>query len=174
MIQNHYHQHYLLHHLSDMFRITSPQLWRGLLQNKITKHAPKMQEINSTRNKFWQIEKTIGVKYHDCSLPAIKNAFHGGKFTKSNPNIGGSNIRIGKRHGAQTNGRSAIRNFKPVTTREVDTINVYLNYCGYTNTGEPMKGVNPVEKFSEKVIKIESDGMHTGFVMLVAGDYRNV
>jgi len=140
-----------------------------LIQNKYAKHAPKVQGVNNERNKFFQVNKPIAVKYHDSSIPSIKNAFLMKDFSESNPNTGGSNIRVGKRTGVQFNGRSAIRKFKKVSTREVDPLTVYLNYCGYTNSGIPRK--DAIKTFSEKIIKIESDGLHTGYVMLVAGNY---
>lgn len=152
-----------------MFRATRSNFWKGLIQNKYSKHAPKIQGVNNERNKFFQVNKPIAVKYHDSSIPAIKNAFHMRGFSESNPNTGGSNIRVGKRTGVQFNGRSAIRKFKRVSTREVDPLTVYLNYCGYTNNGKAR--ADAVKTFSEKIIKIESDGLHTGYVMLVAGNY---
>ena len=121
-----------------MFRLSNHKLWKGLMQNKIARHAPK---IHTNKNQFFNLNKQVNVKYHNASIPQIKNAFHMSAFTNSNPNIGGSNIRVGKRTGAQYNGRSAIRKFKKVQTREVDPLTVYLPFVGYKNDGRPKRRV---------------------------------
>jgi len=156
--------------------------WKGLLQAKAVQYTAKVwgkpNHLGAHVNKFWNIRAQLPVRENQGNrIPQINDV---GKYgSHLHPNMGLSNMRMSRRIGLQGTGK-AHQFHKVHTSREIDPLKAYYPSMGL-NIGRPttIGGTHgkPVTDdaqttFSEKILKIERDGMQTGFVMLVAGDYR--